>query len=59
MSVPSSVTRPETEQPGASSFMRLSVLSSVDLPQPEGPMRAQTSFSGNDRLTSLRTWVRP
>ena len=31
-------------------IMRLNVRSSVDLPQPEGPMKAVTSFSGISRL---------
>jgi hypothetical protein len=30
--------------------MRLNVRSSVDLPQPEGPMKAVTRFSGISRL---------
>ena len=33
-------------QSSTKSFMRFKVFSSVDLPQPEGPMKAVISFSG-------------
>jgi len=39
--------------------MRLKVRSSVDLPQPEGPMKAVTFFSGMSRLMLLRAWNLP
>ena len=37
---PSSSTSPVARCPGYSAYMRLSTRSSVDLPQPEGPMKA-------------------
>ncbi len=43
MSLPSSMIRPPRVALGVSSVSRLSVRSSVVLPQPEGPMRASTS----------------
>jgi len=39
--------------------MRLKVRSSVDLPQPDGPMKAVTLFSGMSRLMLLSAWKRP
>jgi hypothetical protein len=39
--------------------MRLSVRSSVDLPQPEGPMKAVTLRSAMSMLTFLRPWNLP
>jgi hypothetical protein len=39
--------------------MRLKVRSSVDLPQPDGPMKAVTFFSGISRLMPLRAWNLP
>ena len=42
MSLPSMRTSPETLAPGMTSCMRLRVRSTVDLPQPEGPMKAVT-----------------
>ena len=39
--------------------MRLKVRSSVDLPQPEGPMKAVTSFSGISRLMFFSAWNLP
>ncbi|MDF2666154.1 MAG: hypothetical protein K0R81_2004 [Microbacterium sp.] len=41
-SSPSMSTRPLTCPPGMTSCMRLSVRRNVDLPQPEGPMKAVT-----------------
>ena len=38
--------------PGIRSFIRLSVLRKVDLPQPDGPMSAVMLFSGMSMLTS-------
>ena len=39
--------------------MRLKVRSSVDLPQPDGPMKAVTFFSGMSRLMPLSAWKLP
>jgi len=39
--------------------MRFSVRSSVDLPQPDGPMKAVTFFSGISRLMFLSAWKPP
>ena len=45
MSSPSSRIVPVTRQPGIVSFMRLRQRRKVDLPQPDGPISAVTSFS--------------
>ena len=42
MSSPSSRTLPSTRAPGITSCIRLRVRSTVDLPQPDGPMNAVT-----------------
>ena len=39
--------------------MRLKVRSSVDLPQPDGPMKAVTFFSGMSRLMFFSAWKLP
>jgi hypothetical protein len=39
--------------------MRLSVRSSVDLPQPDGPMNAVTRRSPMSRFTSFSAWNLP
>ena len=39
--------------------MRLSVRSKVDLPQPDGPIRAVICFSANPVVTPNRAWVLP
>ena len=39
--------------------MRLKVRSSVDLPQPDGPMKAVTFFSGMSRLMFFSAWNLP
>src|SRR5512135_354584 len=59
MSWPSSRTRPVTRAPGTSSCMRLRERSSVDLPQPEGPIRAVTVFSRKARSTSRTPELAP
>ena len=41
------------------SFMRLSVRSSVDLPQPDGPMNAVIWFSGMSMLMPWSAWNSP
>ena len=50
---------PVTVTESMRSFMRLKQRSSVDLPQPEGPMKAVTFFSGTSRSMSWRAWACP
>ncbi|SKT89458.1 Uncharacterised protein [Mycobacteroides abscessus subsp. abscessus] len=52
MSAPSSSTEPSTRAPGVTSCIRLRVRSTVDLPQPDGPMKAVTLRGGTDSATS-------
>src|SRR5436189_876160 len=59
MSTPSSSTWPARLALGTSSCMRLRMRRKVDLPQPEGPIRAVTWPAGITRLTSSRTWWSP
>ena len=47
-------TLPPMTQPGISRFMRLMLRRNVDLPQPNGPMRAVTDLLSNERLVSFR-----
>ncbi len=51
-SVPWYVIRPSTRAPGMRSFIRLKERSSVDLPQPLGPMNAVISFLKTSSETS-------
>ena len=51
MSSPSSSTEPSTRAPGMTSCIRLSVRSTVDLPQPDGPMNAVTLRGSTDIAT--------
>jgi hypothetical protein len=44
---------------GIQAYMRLNVRSSVDLPQPDGPMKAVTLLRAMSRLTFLRPWNLP
>ena len=39
--------------------MRFMVRSRVDLPQPDGPIRAVTAFSANGIETPFSAWVLP
>jgi hypothetical protein len=39
--------------------MRLSVRSTVDFPQPDGPMNAVTLFGDTERLTPSTAWKAP
>ena len=39
--------------------MRLKVRSKVDLPQPDGPMKAVTFFSGMSMLMFFSAWNEP
>ncbi len=45
-------TFPSTRAPGMTSCMRLSVRRKVDLPQPDGPMKAVTERGSTDMPTS-------
>jgi hypothetical protein len=56
---PSSMISPSARCSGYSSYMRLKVRSSVDLPQPDGPMKAVTFFSGMSRLMPFSAWNLP
>ena len=56
MSVPLNSTRPSVRTPSTKSHMRLNVRRSVDLPQPEGPMKAVARCSGISSETSLSAW---
>ncbi len=59
MSSPSSSTEPSTRAPGSTSCIRLRVRSTVDLPQPDGPMNAVTLRGVTDKLTSATAWNEP
>ncbi len=50
---PETSTSPRVRTPGIRSFIRLKALSSVLLPQPDGPMIAVTRFEGTARVMSL------
>ena len=54
MSLPSMVILPSTRQLGIVSFMRLMQRRNVDLPQPDGPMKAMTPLSGISTFTSFK-----
>ena len=53
MSSPSSSTEPSTRAPAITSCIRFSVRSTVDLPQPDGPMNAVTERGSMVRFTPL------
>ena len=59
MSWPRYCTEPVIFTPGIRSFIRSRVLRKVDLPQPEGPMRAVTCFSGMSISTLFSAWADP
>lgn len=59
MFCPSMVICPSNFVPGIRSFMRLKSLRKVDLPQPEGPMNATTSFSSMLMLMPFNAWKLP
>ena len=50
---------PLTRAPGMRSLIRLKQRSSVDFPQPEGPMKAVISRDGMSRVTSWITCFSP
>ena len=56
MSWPQNSMEPSVRTPSTKSHMRLNVRSSVDLPQPDGPMKAQQRFSGIWRSIDLSAW---
>ncbi len=56
-SSPSSSTLPSTRPPGVTSCMRLRVRRKVDLPQPDGPMKAVTERGSTDmEMSSMARW---
>ena len=59
MSSPSSSTAPSTRASGVTSCMRLSERSTVDLPQPEGPMKAVTLRGSTVSSTFATAWKLP
>src|SRR5437899_120559 len=59
MSVPPIRILPATRTPSIRSFIRFRQRSSVDLPQPEGPMYAVTRCLATDIETSLRASLSP
>ena len=56
MSAPSSRTLPSTRAPAMTSCIRFSERSTVDLPQPEGPMKALMLRAGICSVTSCTAW---
>src|ERR1700728_212768 len=59
MSSPSRRTSPAIFAPSTDSCIRFKMRRKVDLPQPEGRMRAVTEAGGTDNETSSSTWVSP
>src|SRR5437588_11101342 len=59
MSWPSRRTWPETRALGTTSCRRLIERRNVDLPQPDGPIRAVTCLGSTVMLTSARAWNDP
>src|ERR1700728_3838368 len=55
MSSPSRRTSPASFAPDTDSCIRFKMRRKVDLPQPEGPMRAVTEAGGTNNETSSRT----
>ncbi len=53
------VTVPSARAPGISSCMRLMQRTSVDLPQPDGPIIAVTWLGAKSRSTPLTAWSSP
>src|SRR5690242_15448740 len=52
-------TLPVTRATGLVSCIRLRQRTNVDLPQPEGPMRAVAWLAGMCRVMSKRVWLAP
>src|ERR1700751_2705231 len=59
MSTPSSLIDPERDAPGTNSCRRVKIRRNVDLPQPEGPIRAVTMPGSIVRETRSRTLWEP
>src|SRR5690349_15506813 len=59
MVCPAMVMSPVWRIPSTRSFMRLKLRRSVDLPQPDGPMKAVTCFSGISSEMSKSVWWDP
>ena len=59
MSCPLNSMVPSTRTLDTRSHMRLKARNSVDLPQPEGPMKAVTRFSGMSSVMFLSAWKSP
>ena len=59
MSPPSIRISPVTRQPSMVSFMRLMQRRKVDLPQPDGPMKAVTLRSGMSIETAFSACFSP
>jgi hypothetical protein len=53
MSSSSSVTQPSARAPGISSCIRLMHRTTVDFPEPDGPISAVTSLAGKSIVTFL------
>ena len=59
MSCPLYSTCPVIFTPGTRSFMRFRVFRNVDLPQPEGPIRAVMELGRTSIVTWCSAWVGP
>jgi hypothetical protein len=59
MSVPSRRTFPWTRVSAMMSFIRFRQRRNVDLPHPDGPMKAVTDFEGISTEMSWRAWFCP
>src|SRR5262245_36379610 len=59
MSLPSNCTRPSTRAPSIRSFIRFRTRRNVDLPQPDGPIRAVTEHSGMVSVIRCSAWAEP
>ena len=59
MLLPSISTSPSARWPGYRSYIRFSTRSSVDLPQPEGPIIPVTFLSGRSNETDFSAWLAP
>ena len=59
MSSPSIMILPVTRQLGMVSFIRLMQRRNVDLPQPDGPMKAITPLSGMSTFTCFNACFSP
>ena len=53
------MTSPSARAPGISSCMRLMQRTTVDLPEPEGPISAVTRLGAKSMVKSLMLWWSP